>query len=173
MKFFSGFALKNESQLFNFWLDNSEFSIAGFSYGAIKAFEYALNCKSRVDRLILISPAYFCNKSTRYKELQLKAYDSNTHIYIENFLQNISNKTDMSKYLNKHSKEELKELLYYNWQESDFKSLQERGVTIEVILAEKDKIIDSKKALEFFEPLATTYFIKSANHILEDISWQI
>ena len=168
MKFFSGFSLANEKELFSFWLDNSQFTIAGFSYGAIKAFEYALNSQERIDRLILLSPAYFCDKQDKYKKLQLKLYSKNRDKYNKQFLNNLSANRDMSKYLTNSNIEELRELLYYKWDKEAFKTLQSRGVTIEIILGGKDKIIDAKMALEFFKPLAITYFLKNANHILED-----
>ena len=59
MKYFNGFSLNGEKELFKEYLIDSEFSVAGFSYGAIEAFEYVYNGKDRVDRLILLSPAFF------------------------------------------------------------------------------------------------------------------
>ena len=39
-KYFSGFSLENEEELFSKYIIENDFTISGFSYGAIKAFEY-------------------------------------------------------------------------------------------------------------------------------------
>jgi esterase/lipase len=171
MKFFSGFALQNEQELFNFWLDCSNYCVAGFSYGAIKALEYTLNCKCRVDRLILLSPAFFNDKTKAFKKTQLIYFKKDTNSYIKNFLNNVKDgfDIDLTRYLKSATYEELYELLNYNWDIEKFKKIANNGTIIEVILAENDKIINSKKALEFFEDIATIYFIKDANHILKEV----
>ncbi len=51
MRYFSGFSLNGEQELFRDFLVDGEFTVAGFSYGAIRAFEYALDAIERVDRL--------------------------------------------------------------------------------------------------------------------------
>ena len=169
MLFFSGFGLKNEEMLFNFWLEKNDFCVAGFSYGAIKAVEYCLNSESRVDRLILLSPAFFNDKDSKYKRMQLMFYSKDKQAYTNNFLQNITNgsNVDLTPYLNSTNKEQLEELLYYSWSKKKLQTIASIGTTIEVILGGKDKIIDAKKAKEFFEDVATVYYIKDANHILE------
>ncbi len=171
MQYFSGFCLENESELFEFALKKSnDFTIAGFSYGAIKALEAALQSKKRVDKLILISPAFFHDKDEKFKKMQLLFFAKDKASYIQNFLANIADgsKIDMRKYLKEGTKEELKELLYYQWDAKKLQELLKRGVIIEVFLGENDKIINSKEALEFFKENATnTYFIKKANHILK------
>jgi len=171
MRYFSGFGLQNEHELFNFWLDKSDFVVAGFSYGAIKALEYALNSKDRIDRLILLSPAYFNKKSKSFKKAQLLYFSKDKKTYIKNFLQNAAfgSKVDLSKYLKEPLKEELEELLYYTWSQDKIKKVLQKGIVIEVVLGEDDKIIDSKEALDFFSNLTTTYFIKRANHILKEV----
>ena len=58
-KYFSGFCFADESELFSDYLENNEFTVCGFSYGAIKAFEEVLNSDLRVDKLQLFSPAFF------------------------------------------------------------------------------------------------------------------
>ena len=40
MIFKSGFSLKNEQTLFDEYINSSDYSVCGFSYGAIKAFKY-------------------------------------------------------------------------------------------------------------------------------------
>jgi len=39
MKFYSGFSLINDKQLFEPFIKESEFTVCGFSYGAINAFK--------------------------------------------------------------------------------------------------------------------------------------
>ena len=59
MLYFNGFSLQNEEEHFKAYLSDNDLTIAGFSYGAQKAFEYAYHSKERIDRLILLSPAFF------------------------------------------------------------------------------------------------------------------
>lgn len=66
MRYYSGFCLQNEQELFNENIIKSDFCISGFSYGAIKAVEYALNADERIDKLQLFSPAFFNNKDDKY-----------------------------------------------------------------------------------------------------------
>jgi len=171
MKYFSGFSLENEQELFKFWLNSSQYTVAGFSYGAIKALEYVYNSKNRVDRLILLSPAYFNNKKESFKKMQLLYFKKDSKKYINNFLANITNNSsiDLNNYLKNGTKEELKELLYYKWDINKLREISNKGTQIEVILGENDKIIDSKEALIFFDKEAITYYIKNANHILKEI----
>ena len=63
--------------------------------------------------------------------------------------------------------EELKELLEYEWSMHMFRTLQKKGVKIEVYLGGKDKIIDAKGAYDFFLDVATVTYIKDANHFLQ------
>jgi len=93
MIFFSGFSLKNEEELFYDYLKNvkeNPYVVAGFSYGAIKALEYTANSSERIDRLILISPAWFCNKSKAFVKTQLLYYKKDANAYIKAFLKNIA-----------------------------------------------------------------------------------
>jgi hypothetical protein len=169
MIYFSGFCLSNESELFKTWLNKSNYTVAGFSYGAIKAIEYALNSKTRIDRLQLFSPAFFNNKDKKFKKLQLLYFAKDKNAYIDNFLKNVSDNSsiDLKNYFKEGTKEQLEELLNYNWQKEKLEALLKKGVVIEVFLGESDKIIDSKEALDFFKSLTTTYFIKNANHLLK------
>lgn len=169
MLYFSGFSLNNEEELFDFWLPANDYTVAGFSYGAIKAVEYLLTTKKRVDRLILLSPAYFNTQSEAFKKMQLLYFKKNRERYIENFMKNIagSSDIDLKQYLSKDATStELEELLYYEWSREKLQSIKERGTIIEVVLGGEDKIIDSSAAKEFFEPYTTLYFIKEANHLL-------
>ena len=86
--YFSGFCLKNEDELFDEYLIKNDFTISGFSYGAIKAFEYALVTQKRIDKLQLLSPAFFNDKDTKYKRMQLMFFKKDNKTYCENFLNN-------------------------------------------------------------------------------------
>ena len=69
--FFSGFCFEDECELFDDYLIQNDFTVAGFSYGAIKAFKYVLNSSFRVDKLQLFSPAFFQNFDEKFKRTQL------------------------------------------------------------------------------------------------------
>jgi len=166
LKFFSGFCLKGESELFDKYLSDTKNCVAGFSYGAIKAFEYVYNSNPKIERLILISPAFFQDKNSRYKELQLRAFNKDKERYIKKLFKDISQDLDMSKYKNCCTKEQLTKLLYYNWDIKKIKTVLERGIKIEVILGENDKVINASNAKDFFSPLVDTKFIKEANHLI-------
>jgi hypothetical protein len=154
MRFFSGFSLRDEAYLFEDILDPSIYSVAGFSYGAIKALEYVktqLEKGNRVDRLQLLSPAFFQTKSAKFKRLQLLSYTKNQAAYLESFLtacfspyppQQLSYRAT--------SKEQLQELLEYEWCLEDLLKLERAGVIVEVYLGSEDNIIDAPKAKEFF-----------------------
>ena len=166
MEFFSGFCLRDESELFSEFLTFSNYEVAGFSYGAIKAFEYSLKTKKRVDTLTLLSPAFFMDRDKKFKRLQLLHFKRDKKSYIKNFLENCSypSKVELSKYLHEDSYEDLESLLNYEWREDDFLKL--KGIDIKVYLAEDDKIINSKKAMDFFKKVARVYYIKGRGHIL-------
>jgi hypothetical protein len=170
MKFFSGFSLTNEEYLFEEYIDPSQYSICGFSYGAIKALRVTskmLTDSQRVDRLQLFSPAFFQTKEEKFKRLQLMSYKKSKLLYLKQFMkgcffpyeekivENID--TDIS---------ELKELLEYEWSMDKLKEISQSGVKIEVYLGSKDAIIDVLRAKEFFLEVATVTYIKEANHFL-------
>ncbi|MEA1982247.1 MAG: pimelyl-ACP methyl ester esterase BioV [Campylobacterota bacterium] len=171
MKFYSGFSLKNEEYLFESYIDRGEYTITGFSYGAIKALKKTLEMidnSQRVDRLQLLSPAFFQSKDEKFKRLQLMSYKKNKLLYMKQFLagcfapyeqkivENIE--TDIS---------ELKELLEYEWSIETLKKIEEHGVNIEVYLGSNDAIIDTEEARKFFLEVATVTYIKEANHFLQ------
>ncbi len=169
MNFYSGFSLKGEEEIFDSFLDKRDFCVSGFSLGAIEAFEYVLNTKNRVDKLQLFSPAFFEDKDKKFKRLQLIFYKKDSDAYITNFLKNIALPLsyDMSSYLQKGSYEELEKLLYYAWDGKKLQEIKDRNIQIEVYLGEKDHIINSALAKEFFIEFATIYFIKNSGHILK------
>jgi len=165
MKYFSGFCLKNESELFDEFTCRGDFCVVGFSYGAQKALEYVSTCTKRVDKLQLISPAFFMDKSEKYKKLQTISFRKGSDLYCKNFLENVTCK-DLSKYFKKGSLEELKELLFYEWDRKKLLEIKKRGIEIEIYLGEKDKIINSLHVKDFFQEFATIYYIKNKGHIL-------
>lgn len=169
MIYFSGFAFRGEERLFAPWLIESDYAVAGFSYGAIRALEYALEHPGRIDRLLLFSPAFFQTRPERFVRRQLEAFRRDPGLYYRNFLENVAypSKVDLSPYSSEGSEEELEELLRYRWEEEKLRELMERGVIVEVFIGERDRIINTKGALEFFTPLATaTYRFREAGHIL-------
>ena len=168
MRYFNGFCLENEEELFKDILIWNDYTLIGFSYGAILAFEKAYNTKTRIDRLILISPAFFQNKKESFKTIQLKAWEKDKEKYIKNFLSSCAfpSTLKLEKYLKTGTKEELKFLLNYRWERSKLQELKKRGVIIELFVGEKDKIIDTKEVMEFFDGISITYLFKNAGHIL-------
>ena len=170
--FYSGFSLENDKVFFEAFIDKSQYNIAGFSYGAIKAFEDALQrvrSGKRVDRLQLLSPAFFQTQSPKFKKLQLYGFTKDRENYIQQFLQLCFKPYNIdSRVKNKvATKEELSELLYHTWSESDLTALKSKGVVIEVYLGGRDAIVDADAAKEFFLPFGTVTYIKDANHFLQ------
>ena len=170
MKFFSGFSLKNDMHFFAPFIKKSDYTICGFSYGAIKAFESlkkALLKGERVDTLQLFSPAFFQSKDEKFKRLQLMAYRKNEKVYLRQFI-------NACFLPNEHKRversitvlEELEELLYHEWKKEELLQLREAGVTIEVYLGANDQIIEADIAKEFFQEVATVTYIKDGNHFL-------
>ena len=171
MIYFNGFSLKNVEELFKEYTLLSDTTVVGFSFGAQKALEYVYQTKKRVDRLILLSPAFFQTQKPSFIRTQLRYFESNKNTYIEQFLSNVSypSTINLSKYLHEGSKEELELLLTYQWENSKIQKIINQGTNIEVFLGEKDKIIPMKEALNFFST-TTTYVIKDAGHLLKGIA---
>ncbi len=169
MRFFSGFSLCHEAELFKNLLAEGDFVVAGFSKGAIEACEYVAQTQSRVDLLQLISPAYFMNKSDTFKDTQVDAYRKNPQIYLKRFLKNVAypSKLDLQPWLCDEEPDTLAWLMHYRWEETLLERIVGRGVRIEVYLGAKDKIIDPEATRAFFQPYATMYTIKEGGHILD------
>ena len=169
MRYFNGFSLNREEIFFKEQLLKSDFTVAGFSYGAIKAFEYAYQTTTRVDRLTLFSPAFFQNHKSSFVRTQLRYYRANQEVYTQQFLENVAypSAVNLIEYLTKGTINELEELLSYSWDRDKIKELVSRGVTIEVYIGEEDKIVDAKKSFEFFKELVPCYFIKGVGHLLK------
>lgn len=168
--YFSGFSIKNEVDLFTKYIDDGEYCVSGFSFGAQKAFEYVYNSDERIEKLILLSPSFFQDKKSSFVRTQLKHFVSEKETYIKQFLLNVAypSTINLEKYLSIGTKEELEALLRYEWKEHKIKALLDRGVHIEVFLGAKDKIIDAQAALSFFSTLTTSYYFKDAGHLLQN-----
>ena len=170
LRYFNGFSLKGEEGFFEEWLIKSEMCVAGFSYGAQQALEYVLQTDRRVDRLILLSPAFFQNQKPAFVRAQLRYFEADKDAYVSQFLKNVAypSREDMTPFLKVGSSSALEALLGYVWDAEKIRTIQQRGTVIEVFLGGKDKIIDAKAALDFFAPLTTTYYIKDAGHLLKE-----
>jgi pimeloyl-ACP methyl ester carboxylesterase len=170
VKYFNGFSLQGEERFFSEYLVDSDLAVAGFSYGAQQAFEFVYNSSERVERLTLLSPAFFQNQKPSFIRTQLRYFQSGKEAYVKQFLKNVSypSSIDLSTHLKIRTYEELEGLLTYQWDIGKIKEIAARGTTIEVFLGANDKIIDVAAALEFFSECATTYFIKSAGHLLKE-----
>jgi hypothetical protein len=166
--FFSGFCFSSESELFFDYLEEGEFIVSGFSYGAIKAFEKVLKSEKRVDKLQLFSPAFFQNKDEKFKKMQLMFFKKNKEEYKNNFLQNVKYPLlkNIDSYVKDGTYEELSELLNFIWKKEDLQKLVDKNIKIEIFLGEKDKIINSLEAKEFFKEFATVYYFKEKGHLL-------
>jgi len=168
MKYFNGFALQGEERFFESYLIKSDFCVAGFSYGAQLAFEYAYKTNKRIDRLLLLSPAFFQHHKSSFIRTQLRYFKSDQQAYTQQFLKNVAypSSIDLKPYLNIGRYEELKSLLTYIWDKDKMMALQKRGVTIEVFIGGKDKIVDAQKSFEFFSKINTAYYFKEQGHLL-------
>ena len=174
MKYFNGFCLCEEKDLFKEFLEEKEFVVSGFSYGAQKALDYVLNSKKRVDKLQLISPAFF-DYNQKIIDLNLKAFKKDKNLYIKNFLK----KAGIDKWkmengewiiddnlrLGNCNEVDLYKLFSFDWEKIE----KIRNIKIEVFLGEYDKIIALKKAYDFFKDYADIYLIKKANHFLREL----
>ncbi len=167
--YFNGFALQDEVHFFSEFMDEGEYVISGFSYGAIKAFKEALNATTRVDKLQLFSPAFFQTKSSKFKRLQLMGYRKNSDLYLEKFTENCFSPYAVEDVTYaEHSVDELEELLTYEWDLKALQQLADRGTRIEVYIGGVDKVIDVGPAYTFFLPVATVTLVKRANHFLQN-----
>ncbi|WP_198306355.1 pimelyl-ACP methyl ester esterase BioV [Arcobacter vandammei] len=166
--FFSGFCFENECELFSEYLEKGDFILSGFSFGAIKAFQKALEKQERVDKIQLFSPAFFQTKDEKFKKMQKMFFKKDEVAYIKNFLENVKSpkSADISNYFKKGSFEELEELLNFVWSRENLEKLVQKGIKIEVFLGGNDKIIDSFEAKEFFKDFATVYYFKEKGHLL-------
>jgi len=169
VRYFNGFSLRGEEELFDDYIDDSDFTIVGLSYGAQLAFEYLYQeSQDRVDRLILLSPAYFQDEKSSFVRTQLRYFNHNKESYVDQFLKNVSYPSgiELDSFVKLGSSDELNSLLSYRWDSDRVQEVIDRGVNIEVYIGAKDKIIDSSRAFDFFSNLTTTYLIKDSGHLL-------
>lgn len=168
VRYFNGFSLQGEEALFGEYFTAGSTCVAGFSYGAQQAFEYAYESKTRIDRLILLSPAFFQTQKPSFIRTQLRYFEAGQKAYVKQFLANVAypSTLDLTHNLHLGTKGELETLLTYKWDKDKIEEIRQRGTVIEVFLGAEDKIIDVQEALEFFAPLSTTYFLKHAGHLL-------
>ncbi len=169
MKYFNGFSLKGEESFFSEQLISSAYSVAGFSYGAQRAFEYVYKTTQRIDRLILISPAFFQNHKKSFIKTQLRYFKADEASYKKEFLKNVvyPSTVSLENFSSEGSYDELESLLSYVWEEDKIKELIERGVEIEVFMGDADKIVVFQKSFDFFEKLVTVYLFKDKGHLLK------
>jgi len=169
MRYFNGFSLKGEDKFFDEQLINSDYSVAGFSYGAQKAFEYAYKSTERIDRLILISPAFFQNHKKSFIKTQLRYFKVDKEAYSQEFLKNVAypSSTLLNEFITDGIYEELEDLLSYIWKEEKILELKKRGIIIEVFMGDVDKIVDFEKSFEFFSKLIPVYLFKGKGHLLK------
>lgn len=167
--FFSGFCLQGEETLFDPWLTRNPWSIAGFSLGAIEAFEYVVETSLRVELLQLFSPAFFQDQTEVFKRIQKREYSRDPEGYTKSFLANIASPSsyDMIPYFKQGTSCELEKLLEYVWDERKLQSIVDRGVHVEVYLGGSDTIINARNALDFFSQFGRVEYYKNFGHILK------
>ncbi len=171
MKYFSGFGFQNEWPLFKEYIQRGEYNIAGFSYGAQKAFMEAYERTKegrRVQKLQLLSPAYFEYLPKEVKHKEILSFAKNPDLYMRFFYKKVlyPSSLDINRFKKMPTLGELKSLLLFHWEEEKFEFLQEKGVQIEVYLGSLDKIVDASKAHEFFKQYAISHLIKDVGHLL-------
>lgn len=166
MKFFSGFGFSGEDELFEELLDSSEYAVAGFSFGAQKALQEALNLK-RVQKLTLISPGVFTHLSYEEKRKQIELFRAKKEVYLSMFYKKCGAKDEHQKYFKNPSLKELEELFSYEWKESDLSSICKKGCKIEVYIGDRDKIVDIEGIKRLFMPYSTLYIHHGVGHILK------
>jgi hypothetical protein len=169
MRFYSGFALSEDQCFFDPYLNHSDYTVAGFSYGAIKAAQFAVESHERIDTLQLFSPAFFQTKKESFRRLQMGGYIKDAERYLENFLTSCFAPSPVAPIsLGSNDAESLQELLYYEWIPELLEAIRAKGIRIEVYLGLEDQVIDVAGAREFFLPYATVISIRRGNHFLQD-----
>lgn len=168
--FYSGFSLLDESSFFESYLEKSEYTVAGFSYGAIKAALHASEATKRIDTLQLFSPAFFQTKKESFKRLQMGAFLKSKEEYLEIFLLTCfaPHKAQEVELDEDASEAQLRELLYFEWTQELMDSIISKGIRVEVYLGLEDAVIDVQGAREFFLPFSTVTSIRTGNHFLQE-----
>lgn len=169
MTFFSGFGFAHEAPLFEAFLPQGEarFTVAGFSLGAVRAFEYALSATTRIERLILLSPAFFQDKAEKFRRMQLIAFNKSSENYLTQFYTACGTKRELAPFKTAANAADLEYLLNYRWEAEVFKKLIDRGTRITVYAGGADKIVNTAAASAFFAEFTEVYLLKNATHLLE------
>jgi hypothetical protein len=169
MTFYSGFSLVNDQRFFESNLLHSAYTVAGFSYGAIKAAHHAANATSRIDTLQLFSPAFFQTAKSSFKRLQLASFASDPENYRERFIHGCFAPCEVQNLdTSMGTIGELEDVLNFVWDDLLLDKILEKGITIEVYLGMNDQIIDSAAARAFFLRYATVISMPQANHFLQE-----
>jgi pimeloyl-ACP methyl ester carboxylesterase len=170
MIFYSGFSLINDLYFFDDFLEKSDYTIAGFSYGAIKAALYTAESSNRIDTLQLFSPAFFQTKKESFKRLQLAGFSKSPDEYRENFLLTCFSPYHVGDVQcdSTSNEAQLRELLYFEWSNDLMMSIINKGTRIEVYLGLEDRVIDVAAARDFFISYATVTSIRKGNHFLQE-----
>lgn len=169
MRFYSGFALRGDQCFFDPFLKHSEYTVAGFSYGAIKAALFAAEARERIDTLQLFSPAFFQTKKESFRRLQMGGYFKDSERYLESFLTScFAPLPAVPVTFGENDAESLQELLYFEWTPPLMEKILSKGIRIEVYLGLNDQVIDVSGAREFFIPYATVTSIRQGNHFLQE-----
>jgi len=170
MTYFNGFCLLGEEALFEDYLSKSDYCVAGFSYGAQQAFDYVYESTRRIERLILLSPAFFQNQKPSFNRTQLRYFDAGEEAYIQEFLSNVSYpkpSNTLENYLVVGTKVQLQSLLEYQWDKEKIKELIARGTVIEIFMGKEDKIVNTAEVLAFFDSTkCISYTLKNSGHLL-------
>ncbi|PAF48543.1 hypothetical protein BKH46_01160 [Helicobacter sp. 12S02634-8] len=169
--YFSGFCFQGEQEVFKPLIaDMGAYDVCGFSRGAQRAFEWAyerLENHWRIQKVILLSPALFQDKTKAFKIAQMRAFKKDAQGYVERFLQAAGVDKEMERYIHTENVDALQGLLEYVWSEEKLQKMHAHQVEIEVYLGGRDGVIDANYARDFFARYARVYWIKSANHCLK------
>lgn len=169
MTFYSGFSLTDDQHFFESYIRESEYTVAGFSYGAIKAARHAANSTSRIDTLQLFSPAFFQTAKSSFKRLQLASFMSDPVNYRERFIHGCFAPCEVQHLdLKMGTIDELEEVLSFIWNDFLLEKILDKGIRIEVYLGMKDHIIDAAAARIFFLSYATVTSMPQGNHFLQE-----
>lgn len=166
MQFFSGFCLSGEESLFDAFLPMEGAFVAGFSYGSISAVRYALE-HDDIKRVLLLSPAYYTHKDDEFKKTQLAAFENDKELYALKLLKKSGlSAEEGTRYRHLGTKEQLDELLFFDWNKAGLESLINRSVQIEVFIGAADRVVEPLASKEFFEKFAKVYMFDNKNHVL-------
>jgi len=169
--FFSGFGFCCEKALFREYLEEGEFVVAGFSYGAQKALKEVLSRLEegrRVERLQLLSPAYFDHLPKALKVREIENFMRNPDLYMRLFYRKAAYPYtgDVAPFTRRPELSQLKELLFFQWKGEELERLREAGVVLEVYIGSLDKIVPPQRVAEFFKAYGTLYQIEGVGHLL-------